>query len=71
MTRSAPALHLAQAPVEQVADPRAATPVSGVLGLLAAGIPLTLLIDLASPAGPDSRSILEAESVEVTMSRSA
>jgi len=42
-----------------------------LLGLLAAGIPLTLLIDLASPLGPDSRSILFAENVEVQMSHTA
>jgi len=31
------------------------------LGLLAAGIPLTLLVDLACPAGPDSRAIYAEE----------
>lgn len=42
-----------------------------ILGLLAAGIPLTLLIDLAPPSGPDSRLIFDAERVEVEMLRSA
>lgn len=32
-----------------------------VLNLLGAGIPLTLLLDLAHPAGPDSLAILEDE----------
>lgn len=31
------------------------------MALLAAGIPLSLIIDLALDAGPDSRAILEAE----------
>lgn len=32
-----------------------------VLSMLAAGSPLTLLMDLAAPAGPDSRAILGDE----------
>lgn len=35
--------------------------VSPVMRLLAAGIPLTLLLDLAHPDGPDSRGILARE----------
>ena len=34
---------------------------SPVMALLGQGVPLSLLIDLASPAGPDSRGILGAE----------
>jgi hypothetical protein len=33
-----------------------------VMGLLAAGVPLTLLIDLVDPLGPPSREILLHES---------
>ena len=32
-----------------------------ILSLLESGVPLTLLIDLADPAGPDSRSINAVE----------
>ena len=35
--------------------------VSAVMRLLASGVPLTLLLDLLDPAGPDSRSIMRAE----------
>lgn len=35
---------------------------SPALALLAAGVPLSLLMDLADPAGPDSRGILADES---------
>jgi len=31
--------------------------------LLAAGVPLTLLLDLAEPAGPDSRELYVAEGI--------
>ncbi len=36
-----------------------------VMGLLAAGVPLSLLCDLADPAGPDSRSIYVDETPAV------
>jgi hypothetical protein len=36
-------------------------PTSPVMQLLARGVPVTLLLDLADPAGPDSRAILAAE----------
>ena len=32
-----------------------------VMAALAAGVPLTLLMDLADPAGPDSRTVLATE----------
>ncbi len=43
---------------------------STVLSMLAAGIPLTLLMDLAAPAGPDSRAILGDELRQARRSRS-
>jgi hypothetical protein len=36
-------------------------PISPAMRLLAAGIPLSLLIDLVSPLGPDSRGIIAHE----------
>lgn len=36
---------------------------SPAAGLLAAGVPLTLLLDLAEPAGPDSIEIMRVENV--------
>jgi hypothetical protein len=39
--------------------------------LLAAGIPLSLLIDLVSPLGPDSRSIIRDERSLATPSAGA
>jgi len=36
-------------------------PPAGPLAWLAAGVPLTLLLDLADPVGPDSRRIYAAE----------
>ncbi len=38
----------------------------GPLGLLAAGIPLTLLLDLADPAGPDSQAICTSEGGDIS-----
>jgi hypothetical protein len=35
--------------------------VSAMMRLLASGVPLTLLLDLLNPAGPDSCSIMRAE----------
>ena len=32
-----------------------------VMAALASGVPLTLLMDLADPAGPDSRTVLATE----------
>ena len=53
------------APGVHIPAPRRATTaarsVPSPLALLAAGIPLTLLIDLAAVGGPDSRSILATE----------
>lgn len=37
---------------------------SAPLALLAAGVPITLLLDLADPAGPDSRAVLREEGDE-------
>ena len=37
--------------------------------LLHAGIPLTLLMDLADPAGPPSRALYAAESADLTWLR--
>lgn len=34
---------------------------NGVLALLASGIPLSLLLDLALPTGPDSAGIAQSE----------
>ena len=36
-------------------------PEERVMTALARGIPLTLLVDLADPAGPDSRHVLSTE----------
>lgn len=36
-------------------------PASPAMRLLAAGVPLSLLIDLVSPLGPDSRGIIAYE----------
>jgi hypothetical protein len=36
-------------------------PINPAMRLLAAGIPLSLLIDLVSPFGPDSRGIIAHE----------
>jgi hypothetical protein len=45
-----------------VARPVPATPASRhVMGLLADGVPLSLLMDLASPAGPPSADIASSE----------
>jgi hypothetical protein len=38
---------------------------SRVMTALAAGVPLTLLADLADPAGPDSRHILATETADM------
>ena len=35
--------------------------VAAMMRLLASGVPLTLLLDLLDPAGPDSRGIMRAE----------
>jgi hypothetical protein len=35
------------------------------MAALAAGVPLTLLADLADPAGPDSRHILATETADM------
>lgn len=37
---------------------------NGVLALLASGVPLSLLLDLALPDGPDSADIAKSESPE-------
>jgi len=37
-----------------------------VMAALAAGVPLTLLMDLADPAGPDSRTVLATEVADLT-----
>lgn len=46
-----------------MSEPGGSDPWSGVLPmrLLAAGVPLTLLLDLMSPHGPDSAAIMRAE----------
>jgi len=36
-----------------------------VMAALAARVPLTLLMDLADPAGPDSRTVLSSEVAEL------
>jgi hypothetical protein len=36
------------------------------MAALAAGVPLTLLADLADPAGPDSRRILATETADLS-----
>ncbi|PVU81951.1 hypothetical protein DDP54_01785 [Cellulomonas sp. WB94] len=41
--------------------PRRADPAGAVMQLLAEGVPLTLLADLAAPDGPASQVILETE----------
>jgi hypothetical protein len=51
----------ARAPMTSVPVIPAQRPTTGVLGLLAAGVPLTLLIDLASPSGPNSAAIYRDE----------
>ncbi len=56
-TTAAPGVHI---PAPRRAT-TAARSVPSPLALLAAGIPLTLLIDLAAVGGPDSRSILATE----------
>lgn len=38
-----------------------------VMALVAAGIPLSLLMDLADPAGPDSAEILRREGVRTVV----
>lgn len=40
-----------------------------VMAALAAGVPLTLLADLADPAGPDSRHIFATESADLSWLR--
>jgi hypothetical protein len=47
-------------------DVRTPEPISRAMRLLNAGIPLTLLIDLCTPVGIDSRSIILAERLEAT-----
>ena len=56
-------------PAGRIPAPRAAAPDGHVLALLAAGIPLTLLMDLASPGGPDSRLILAEEQRQARRAR--
>jgi hypothetical protein len=43
------------------------TEVGGVMDLLRQGIPLTLLLDLADPAGPRSAEILESERAQAAI----
>ena len=45
-------------PSESVTSDQSRDP---VMGLLSQHVPLSLLLDLSSPAGPDSEHILEAE----------
>lgn len=44
---------------------RVVTPSERVLRALARGIPLTLLADLADPAGPDSRHVYATETADL------
>lgn len=39
------------------------------MAALVAGVPLTLLLDLADPAGPDSRSIVATEVADLSWLR--
>jgi len=40
-----------------------------VMAALAAGVPLTLLLDLADPSGPDSRTIVATEVADLSWLR--
>ena len=71
MTAHRSALRLASASADPGRPTEGSDRTPGVLGMLAVGIPLTLLIDLASPLGPDSRAIFDAESFEAAMLRTA
>lgn len=66
VVRAGPRGPVAAVPSPRREAARAFCPARGPspLALLAAGVPLTLLLDLADPAGPDSQGILATERAE-------